>query len=215
MSRHETLRWQRNTPMGAPLACAVYATSPPVRGPPDDPRSARRPARAGDQPALGVGPRGDAPVRADLAGLDRRRCPPSAHGAHDLVGAPRRPRRRPGDRPRPRRRQGPPRRRDHRADVVRHQARRQKTESPLGTVAYFSPEFGLTEALPQYSGGLGVLVRRPPQGVVRPRRPARRHRPAVHRGLLPPGARRRRLAAGAPAQHGPASRSGSPTPVSE
>jgi starch phosphorylase len=32
-----------------------------------------------------------------------------------------------------------------------------KTTSPLGTVAYFSPEFGLTEALPQYSGGLGVL----------------------------------------------------------
>jgi glycogen phosphorylase len=30
-------------------------------------------------------------------------------------------------------------------------------ESPLATVAYFSPEFGLTEALPQYSGGLGVL----------------------------------------------------------
>jgi glycogen phosphorylase len=32
-----------------------------------------------------------------------------------------------------------------------------KSSSPLGTVAYFSPEFGLTEALPQYSGGLGVL----------------------------------------------------------
>lgn len=33
----------------------------------------------------------------------------------------------------------------------------QRSKSPLGTVAYFSPEFGLTEALPQYSGGLGVL----------------------------------------------------------
>ena len=32
------------------------------------------------------------------------------------------------------------------------------TDSPLRTVAYFSPEFGLTEALPQYSGGLGVLA---------------------------------------------------------
>ena len=32
-----------------------------------------------------------------------------------------------------------------------------RSESPLGTVAYFSPEFGVTEALPQYSGGLGVL----------------------------------------------------------
>ena len=30
--------------------------------------------------------------------------------------------------------------------------------SPLESVAYFSPEFGITEALPQYSGGLGVLA---------------------------------------------------------
>ncbi len=31
------------------------------------------------------------------------------------------------------------------------------TDAPR-TVAYFSPEFGVTEALPQYSGGLGVLA---------------------------------------------------------
>jgi starch phosphorylase len=30
--------------------------------------------------------------------------------------------------------------------------------SPLHGVAYFSPEFGIAEALPQYSGGLGVLA---------------------------------------------------------
>ena len=30
--------------------------------------------------------------------------------------------------------------------------------SPLDLVAYFSPEFGISEALPQYSGGLGVLA---------------------------------------------------------
>jgi starch phosphorylase len=30
--------------------------------------------------------------------------------------------------------------------------------SPLRQVAYFSPEFGIAEALPQYSGGLGVLA---------------------------------------------------------
>jgi starch phosphorylase len=30
--------------------------------------------------------------------------------------------------------------------------------SPLELVAYFSPEFGITESLPQYSGGLGVLA---------------------------------------------------------
>ncbi len=31
-------------------------------------------------------------------------------------------------------------------------------DSPLRSVAYFSPEFGITEALPQYSGGLGILA---------------------------------------------------------
>jgi len=33
-----------------------------------------------------------------------------------------------------------------------------RQESPLNLVAYFSPEFGIAEALPQYSGGLGVLA---------------------------------------------------------
>jgi starch phosphorylase len=33
-----------------------------------------------------------------------------------------------------------------------------RAASPLTSVAYFSPEFGITEALPQYSGGLGVLA---------------------------------------------------------
>ena len=33
-----------------------------------------------------------------------------------------------------------------------------KPDSPLETVAYFSPEFGVGEALPVYSGGLGVLA---------------------------------------------------------
>jgi glycogen phosphorylase len=31
-------------------------------------------------------------------------------------------------------------------------------DSPLELVAYFSPEFGIAEAVPQYSGGLGVLA---------------------------------------------------------
>ncbi len=34
----------------------------------------------------------------------------------------------------------------------------QREGSPLRSVAYFSPEFGLAEAIPQYSGGLGVLA---------------------------------------------------------
>ncbi|HEV2369801.1 MAG TPA: alpha-glucan family phosphorylase, partial [Acidimicrobiales bacterium] len=33
-----------------------------------------------------------------------------------------------------------------------------RKRSPLRSVAYFSPEFGISEALPQYSGGLGVLA---------------------------------------------------------
>jgi starch phosphorylase len=33
-----------------------------------------------------------------------------------------------------------------------------RRRSPLRAVAYFSPEFGISEALPQYSGGLGVLA---------------------------------------------------------
>src|SRR4029453_3126459 len=33
-----------------------------------------------------------------------------------------------------------------------------RTDNPLERVAYFSPEFGIAEALPQYSGGLGVLA---------------------------------------------------------
>jgi len=34
----------------------------------------------------------------------------------------------------------------------------QRKGSPLRSVAYFSPEFGIAEAIPQYSGGLGVLA---------------------------------------------------------
>jgi starch phosphorylase len=33
-----------------------------------------------------------------------------------------------------------------------------RSGTPLRAVAYFSPEFGIAEALPQYSGGLGVLA---------------------------------------------------------
>ncbi|MET0728756.1 MAG: alpha-glucan family phosphorylase [Acidimicrobiales bacterium] len=33
-----------------------------------------------------------------------------------------------------------------------------RDSSPLRSIAYFSPEFGIAEAIPQYSGGLGVLA---------------------------------------------------------
>ena len=38
------------------------------------------------------------------------------------------------------------------------QSRQATDGSPLRQVAYFSPEFGISEALPQYSGGLGILA---------------------------------------------------------
>ncbi len=34
----------------------------------------------------------------------------------------------------------------------------QTRTSPVRSIAYFSPEFGIAEALPQYSGGLGILA---------------------------------------------------------
>ena len=33
-----------------------------------------------------------------------------------------------------------------------------RADTPLGLVAYFSPEFGISETVPQYSGGLGILA---------------------------------------------------------
>lgn len=33
-----------------------------------------------------------------------------------------------------------------------------RSQSPLRSVAYFSPEFGISASLPQYSGGLGILA---------------------------------------------------------
>ena len=120
----------------------------------DDSRSAPIPGAlaACHEPALGLGPRAGAPVRADLAGLDGRRCPPGAHGAHDVVE----------------RLQALASDQAIVRDIAAANGRLDaaitgptwfagRTDSPLGTVAYFSPEFGVTEALPQYSGGLGVL----------------------------------------------------------
>ena len=34
----------------------------------------------------------------------------------------------------------------------------ERTEGAPGAIAYFSPEYGITEVLPQYSGGLGILA---------------------------------------------------------
>ena len=66
-----------------------------------------------------------------------------------------------------------------------------------GSVAYFSPEFGIAEALPQYSGGLGVLAGDHLKAARDLGVPARRRRPLLPARLLPPGARHRGLAAGA------------------
>lgn len=47
-----------------------------------------------------------------------------------------------------------------RLDAAVHEPRwfQGRDGSPLHLVAYFSPEFGISETLPQYSGGLGVLA---------------------------------------------------------
>ena len=37
-------------------------------------------------------------------------------------------------------------------------ARRSSTGAPPAAIAYFSPEYGIASALPQYSGGLGILA---------------------------------------------------------
>ena len=64
-------------------------------------------------------------------------------------------------------------------------------------VAYFSAEFGLHESLPIYSGGLGVLAGDHLKSASDLGIPLIGDRPALRPGLLPPDARRRRLAAGA------------------
>ena len=53
-------------------------------------------------------------------------------------------------------------------------------------IAYFSPEYGITAALPQYSGGLGILAGDHLKASQRPRRAADRRRPAVPARLLHP-----------------------------
>ena len=73
--------------------------------------------------------------------------------------------------------------------------------SGLRQVAYFSPEFGIAEALPQYSGGLGILAGDHLKSASDLGRAARGRRPLLPPRLLPPGPR--------PATAG--SRSASPT----
>ena len=61
-------------------------------------------------------------------------------------------------------------------------------------IAYFSAEFGLTEVLPIYAGGLGVLAGDHLKSASDLGVPARRRGDLLPRGLLPPGRRRRRHA---------------------
>ena len=53
-------------------------------------------------------------------------------------------------------------------------------------IAYFSPEFGVSEALPQYSGGLGVLAGDHLKAASDLGRADRRRRPLLPQRLLPP-----------------------------
>ena len=51
---------------------------------------------------------------------------------------------------------------DVHADLERYRTQprwfQHRPQTELRSIAYFSPEFGLSEALPQYSGGLGALA---------------------------------------------------------
>ena len=89
--------------------------------------------------------------------------------------------------------------------------------APLRAVAYFSPEFGIAEALPQYSGGLGVLAGDHLKAASGLGVPLVGVGLLLPPGLLPPAAQRRRLAGGAlprprPARHGPRPGRGRPGP---
>ena len=63
-------------------------------------------------------------------------------------------------------------------------------------IAYFSPEFGITEVLPQYSGGLGILAGDHLKSASDLGVPHRRRRPVLQDRLLQAVAQPRRLAAG-------------------
>ena len=119
------------------------------------PEAVRPPRTTGHEPPLVVGRADPRPVplgRSRRLGLDPSR--PAAHGRPGEAGALRGARRRPGLHPLPRRDR-------RRADPVHHRAPvvpGSQRHEPLRQVGYFSPEFGISEALPQYSGGLGVLA---------------------------------------------------------
>ncbi len=126
-----------------------------LRGQGPAPGAARPAARLGAQPPVVVGRSHPGAVSLGRsAAVGRERPRPRAA-----------PRPGPG---RPVRRPGPTTRRSSaswtrsRAELQRYldSARwfQGRTGSPLRSVAYFSPEFGIAEALPQYSGGLGVLA---------------------------------------------------------
>ena len=74
---------------------------------------------------------------------------------------------------------------------------------PTRPIAYFSAEYGVHGSLPDLLRRPRRARRRHPQGGLRPRAAARRGRPDVPPGLLPPAHRRRRLAARVLGRHRP------------
>ena len=73
-----------------------------------------------------------------------------------------------------------------------HWFQRRYADALDGPIAYFCAEYGFHESLGIYSGGLGVLRRRPHEVGQRHGPPGDRRRAAVSQGLLPPDDRRRR-----------------------
>ncbi len=88
-------------------------------------------------------------------------------------------------------------------------------EGDVKSIGYFSPEFGIAAALPQYSGGLGVLAGDHLKAANDLGLPLTGVGPLLPPRLLPPGAGRARLATGAlpaprPAGHGAVAGQGRP-----
>ena len=136
---------------------ASRASHPPIHRPPRPARAARRARRARRQPALVLAPRDAGPLRASrprAVGVARAttrsgcsaRCRRPARGAGRRRGLPRPARR--GAR-RPRRRTSP---------ATAGTSARRRADGARARSRYFSPEFGITAVLPQYSGGLGILA---------------------------------------------------------
>ena len=160
-------------------------------------RTHRRAGRPRQQPALVVAPADARPVlrdRPEALGQGPQGPRPAALGP--VRRRARRPRRRRGVRRAGARRRRGPADLPHRAALVPGAGPRPVEGGAPASIAYFSPEYGITEVLPQYSGGLGILAGDHLKSASDLGVPDRRRRPVLQDRLLQAVAQPRRLAAG-------------------